>query len=514
MPGSPTGVKRLINLGDLSLTSSSPIETIQSLNSFEESPSLRAAMKTRAPTTSRSVGAFSSWAGPTGRENVKTNSLTKLQLEKWNLQDQIKTLESQVRSRDVLIQENQQLRDTLTETIAERDSVKHKYVELTHKLAVFLQKEKAERKQVDTEISKTKKECDSIEQERGRILEEKNRLIEEIDSLKEETQRLKELVSQSVDRESFERQKQDILQENAQLRLMLEESIPRCLYQRLEQQLTESVASASLHGASMREMHLDNQRLLGRLNTLEMSDAENAALNQSLQKELRQSQNTLASLREDFRTQQEITKKERDSLEVKHAEDLGTLQDQLRNMRDQFKIAEAQAVSVRMENRLEVSMNQAKDLREAVGKMKVEFLNMKRSIANTVARDLEKVLAFHNRLFKLVSHELNCVMAESGSVVGEGGCRLGFSESLEILRACIAKFRKEIKMRSDDVECLASEVGLLKSTLSEKDTIIDGLVLRLSNFDRAKTRERDALTRLRTSVESAERKLNASRIHD
>lgn len=77
-----------------------------------------------------------------------------------------------------------------------------------------------------------------------------------------------------------------------------------------------------------------------------------------------------------------------------------------------------------------------------------------------------------------------------------------------------AKLRKEIKLGTDDMDCLGNEVGLLKSTLSEKDTIIDGLVLRLSNLDRAKKREQDVLARLRSSVESAERKLNASRIHD
>jgi hypothetical protein len=146
--------------------------------------------------------------------------------------------------------------------------------------------------------------------------------------------------------------------------------------------------------------------------------------------------------------------------------------------------------------------------------MKIEFLNMKRSIGNAVARDLEKVLGYHNRLFKLVCHDLNCVLAESGVLGPETGSRLDFTQSLDMLRAYIAKLRKEIKMGTDDMDCLGNEVGLLKSTLSEKDTIIDGLVLRLSNLDRAKKREQDALARLRTSVESAERKLNASRIHD
>lgn len=500
------------------MTSSSPIENVQSPNSFEESPSLRRETKMRAPTTSISVGAFSSWGGTTGRENAKTNSLTKLQLEKWNLQDQIKTLESQVRSRDMLIQENQQLRDQLTETVAERDSVKQKYVELTHKLAVFLQKEKAERKQVDSVISRTKKECDSIELERERILEEKNRLIEEINSLNEETQRLKEIVSHSVDRESFERQKQDILQENSQLRLMLEESIPKCLYQRLEQQLTESVASASIHGASMREMQIDNQRLLGRLNTLELADAEHSTRNQTLQKDLRQSQSTIATLREEFHAQQEITNKESESRQAKYVEDLQKVQNELKEMTERCKLVENKSAPVNDQMRVDETVKacrmQTKNLREALGTMKIEFLNMKRSIGNAVTRDLEKVLGYHTRLFKLVCHDLNCVLAESGVLAPETGSRLDFTQSLDMLRAYIAKLRKEIKMGTDDTECLANEVGSLKSSLSEKDTIIDGLVLRLSNLNRAKKREQDALARLRTSVESAERKLNASRIHD
>jgi len=518
MPGSPTDPRWKIHLGDLSVGSSSPIHPLGTSACFEESPAARGFHRVKPPITSISAGTFSSWSGPTGRENAKTNSLTKLQLEKWNLQDQVKMLEAQVRSRDALIQENQQLRDDLLETSTERDSFKQKYTELAHKLSVFLKKEKAERNQVDSEITKTKKECNSIEIDRERILEEKNRICEELEAVKAENTHLKAFMSQSVDRESLERQKQDILQENSQLRLMLEDSIPKCLYHRLEQQLTETVASASVHGASMRELQLDNQRLLTRLNTLEHEEAESCSKIQSLQKELKQSQEALLSARKYLIGQEEEAKKIRESLEDKSAVALRTLQEEMKAMEVRCQIAEESLEAFRpgtnMRHKLEELAKQVLHLRESLGSMKVEFLNLKRSIANAVFRDVEKIIAFHQRNIKLVAHDINCIMAESGVFESEGTPHVGLSETLDGMRSLIVRLSRDWRNARSTAEQLMGEVASLKQSVSEKDSIIDGLALRLSNFDRAKRAERASLSRLRNSIESAERKLNASRLHD
>ena len=510
MSASPTDSRWKICLGDLSITSSSPIHPQAAPASFEDSPSLRGCARAKVPVLSASVGAFSSWSGPlgrenaclNGRENVKANSLTKLQLEKWNLQDQIKILEAQVRSRDVLIQENQQLRDELTEAVSERDSFKQKYTELASKLSAFIKKEKADRKHVDSEICKTKKVCDSIELDRERILEEKNRLVEELDFFKAECIRLKDIASQSVDRESLERQKQDILQENSQLRLMLEDSIPKCLYQRLEHQLTETIATASSNGANLRELQIDNQRLLSRLNTLEVTEVQNSTRILELEKDLKHTQDTLT-----FARRQLLAEKE--SLEEKSSKTICDLQEKLQAMENRCRLCEQVSHD---QTKLEEFARRVNHVRESSSAMKVEFLNMKRSVANAVQNNLEKILSFHHRVLKLIGHEINCIMAESGFL--EDNPQAGLSESIEALRTLVIRLGRECKSARTAVDGWVGEVEALKLVVSEKDSIIDGLALRLSNFDKAKRAERASIARLRNSIESAERTLNASRLQD
>jgi chromosome segregation ATPase len=325
-------------------------------------------------------------------------------------------------------------------------------------------------------------------------------------------------MSRSVDRESLERQKQDILQENSQLRLMLEDSIPKCLYHRLEQQLTETVASASVHGASMRDLQLDNQRLLTRLNTLEQEDAESCSKIQSLQKELKQSQEALFSARKYVIGQEEEAKKIRESLEEKSAIALRTLQEQMKAMEVRCLRAEeslkAYHPETNMKLKFEELAKQVVHLRASLGSMKVEFLNLKRSIANAVFRDVEKIIAFHQRTIKLVAHDINCIMAESGVLENEGMPHVGLSETLDGMRSLIVRVSRDWRNARTTAEHLIGEVEALKQSVSEKDSIIDGLALRLSNFDRAKRTERASLARLRNSIESAERKLNASRLQD
>jgi chromosome segregation ATPase len=314
----------------------------------------------------------------------------------------------------------------------------------------------------------------------------------------------------------------DLKIENNQLRIMLEESIPKTLYTRLEQQLTDSIASATSNSSRMRELHSENQQLLSRLNCAEIHEMELESKIESLEDEL-------TKLQQELDSAGHSNKATHDRVIKVHNSEIAKLTDQVQLYQERLAAAEAEnhrleslltniQESSDIDNRKTLNqrksiLSQTRELRSAIESLKVHIFNEKRVFQNIYRTNIDKILSFHQRTMRVIGHELECIMAETGCINTDSPIvKLGINESIVCIRECVISLLRDIKQADETVSELYHELDIAGSKIVEKDRLIDGLVHRMMNSDKIRRGDDEAIAKLKQSIEIAERKLNESRM--
>ncbi len=459
--------------------------------------------------------------------NATSTSLAKLQMERWSLLEQVKGLESQVATRDMLIDENNKLRDELNEVETELARVRGKYKDMADKLSEYLTKEKTDRKSMESQILVSKRQMDAVTQENSR-------LESEVSNLRDELSRIKLSLISSMDRGVHERQMSDIQNENAHLRTLLEETVPKSMLVRLETDLTEKLANATNNNIHLRELQLTNTRLNTEIDELSQQHCRKTEQVRELEESVESHRDQLAQLKAE--AVQIIDEKDLELQKFKATaeKEICLIQSELESTKDtvttlENKLKKKALDLIEARNELKFSMellSQVKPvmgrsvrlLREELEQLRNTIAQEKRSLFQSFSGQLDALANKQDNYYKNVLREITSILMECVPLEGLpkiDSARSGTGKLLDTIatvKEYLLDTRDENKVHKIQITQCMSENEILISKIREKDKLIDGLIVRMSRQEQERRRESAAVMKLRNSIKAAEDSLSNGKV--
>lgn len=451
-----------------------------------------------------------------------STSLAKLQMERWNLLEQVEGLESQVATRDMLIDENNKLRDELNEVESELNRVRCRYQEMADKLTEYITKEKIDRKSMESQIFQSKRQVDSITQDN-------TRLENEVSNLRDELSRIKSSLSSSIDRGVHERQMSDIQNENAHLRTLLEDTVPRAMLLRIETELSEKLSAVTHNSIHLKELQMSKTRITAELEDLCQQNAKKSETIEELEYSIEAHRDQLAQLKAEAVEIIDEKDLELQKYKATAEKEICLIQSELESTKDTVTGLENKLKKKALElhesrNETKLTLESLTRLKSIVGRFTRHFRDEldrirstlqleKRSMMQCFSTHLDTLISSQDNYYKGVLREVES-MADF-NVSQTDSARTGSGRLLDAiasLKEVLIETRDENKLQKAELNERMSDNEALKARIREKDKLIDGLIMRMSKQEQDRRNENAAIVKLRDSIRAAEHSLSSGKV--
>lgn len=427
--------------------------------------------------------------------------------------EHVKELEVQAGTRDMLLEENNKLRDELNSVETESERLRTKYREMTEKLNEYMSREKSDRKSMESQILCTKRESESL-------VSENSRLEAEVVHLRDELCRIRSSLTSSIDRGVHDRQLLDIQNENTHLRTLLENTIPKSMFTRLERDLTEKLSLATNNNMHMREIQLANSKLVHERQELEESNAKKIETIHRLEECVDTLRDQLALLKAE--AVEIIDEKDLEIQKFKSTseKEMFILQSELETQREVVSQLESKLKIKSIEMERSVSRtDEVVRLREVVAKtvrvlrnefeaFKDDIMQEKRTLANHVIHQLNTIVSMHESFKNRIERLVRTMVIDCGGEHTSGDV----VHAMNCLRDIVHGLRNKNTNLTTQLTHAAHESELLRNKVRDKDKLIDGLIVRMSKQERDRRNENIAMNRLRDSIQAAENSLTNGKL--
>ena len=422
-----------------------------------------------------------------------SSSLAQSKVLRWSLAERVNELEEKLEDYNHICRLNADLRDQLRITQDENRSMIQRYNDLNTRVKSFVSKDETARKAQEQELHELQIESQSMRFEKDRLSNECDRLKSEADILRVEIDRLRAASVESVDRTMHDRMVGDLKDEISSLRQSLEQSVHLTVHERLQLQLSESQSKINSQDLEVRKLNRELEDVRDRYSQVVSDRTALQKTVEDLVEQIKESKNLIEDGRK-YRFTAEALKES-----VRRNDELSVLVDDLKN-----KESNHEHEMKRLDDLTEVMRETINTYRDDLMGLRELVRDQYSTFTRTMQDGLRRLHAGHQREAASFISSVMDLLIKLEYFDGTMEQSMKLTDLAHVLKVCL-------KRKSDALSRQSLNLRSVVNELRSKEESVNRLRCSIEENTRMKRCEDQAMSKLKSSIESAELQLLKTR---